>query len=160
MLLCKCVPILTPDSQEIGCVLLCKCVPILTPDSQEIGCVLLCKCVPILTPDSQEIGCVLLCKCVPILTPDSQEIGCVFLCKCVRILTLDVLRIAEYPKYARRLTNLAKSGYFSVVLYVIQKSTDSASYFSASSSRAATGYIRNILHLCKLLGPGLLWINW
>ena len=33
MLLCKCVPVLTPDSQEIGCVLLCKCVPILTPDS-------------------------------------------------------------------------------------------------------------------------------
>ena len=43
---------------------------------------------------------------------DSREIGCVLLCKCVPVLTLDVLHIAENPKYVGRLTNLSKSRLF------------------------------------------------
>ena len=42
-------------------------------------------------------------------------------------LTFDVQQIAEDPKYVGRLTNLAKSGYFSAVLSFLQKSTDPAS---------------------------------
>ena len=38
---------------------------------------------------------------------DSREIGCVLLCKYVPVLILDVLQIAEDPKYVGRLTNLA-----------------------------------------------------
>ena len=59
--------------------------------------------------------------------------GFVLLCKCVPVLTLDVLHIAEDPHYDGRLTTLAKSGYFSAVLF-IQKSTDPASCFCASRS--------------------------
>ena len=64
----------------------------------------------------------------------SHEYGYVFLCKCVPVLTLDVLQIAEDPEYVGRLTNLAKSGYFSAVLSLLQKSTDPASCFYASRS--------------------------
>ena len=39
------------------------------------------------------------------------------LCKCVPVLTLAVLHIAEDPNYVGRLTTLAKSGYFSAVLF-------------------------------------------
>ena len=45
----------------------------------------------------------------------SQENGYVLLRKCVPVLTLDVLQIAEDPKYIGRLTNLAKPWYFSAV---------------------------------------------
>ncbi len=83
----------------------------------------------------------------------AQACGCMLLCKWIPVLTLDVLHIAEYPKYVGRLINLAKSGYFSVLSF-LQKSTDPASCFCASRS-----HIRNILHLCNLLGSGLLWIN-
>ncbi len=54
---------------------------------------------------------------------------CVLLCKCLPFLTLDVLQIAEDPKYVGRLTNLAKSGYFLAVFSFLQKSTDPASCF-------------------------------
>ena len=47
----------------------------------------------------------------------NEEIGCVLLCKNVPVLTLDVLQIAEHPHYVGRLTTLAKSAYFSAVLY-------------------------------------------
>ena len=58
-------------------------------------------------------------------------------------LTLDVLQIAEDPKYVGRLTNLAISGYFSAVLSFLQKSTDPASCFNASrSSTFATCWIQ------------------
>ena len=39
----------------------------------------------------------------------------VVVCSCVPVLTLDVLHIDEDQTYVARLTNLAKSGYFSVV---------------------------------------------
>ena len=58
------------------------------------------------------------------------------LCKCVPVLTLDVLQIAEEQTYVARLTNLAKSGYFSGVLSFIQKSADSAYCFCASRSHS------------------------
>ena len=70
----------------------------------------------------------------------NEEIGCVLLCKCVPVLTLDVLQIAEDPRYVGRLTTLAKSGYFSAVLYyLIQKSTYPASCFCASRSHSCNG---------------------
>ena len=37
MLLCKCLPVLTLDSQEIGCVLLRKCLPVLTLELLQIA---------------------------------------------------------------------------------------------------------------------------
>ena len=61
-----------------------------------------------------------------------------FLCMCVPVLTLDVLQIAEDPKYVGRLTNLTKSGYFSAV----QKLTGPASCFYASR-----------LHSCNWIYP-------
>ena len=62
--------------------------------------------------------------------------GCVFLCKCAPVLTLDVLQIAEDQTYVAWLTNLAKAGYFSAVLSLIQKSTAPASCFCASRSHS------------------------
>ena len=66
----------------------------------------------------------------------NEAIGCVLLCKSVPVLTLDVLQIAEDPHYVGRLATLAKSGYFSAVLYLIQKSIDPASCFCASRSHS------------------------
>ena len=43
------------------------------------------------------------------------------LCKCVAVLTLGVLHTAEDTTYVGKLTNLAKSGYFSAVLSFFQK---------------------------------------
>ena len=78
----------------------------------------------------------------------NEEIGCVLLYKSVPVLTFYVLQIAEDPHCVGRLATLAKSGYFSAVLYLIQKSTDAASCFYAQVDRtAATGYIRNILRV-------------
>ena len=51
------------------------------------------------------------------------------LCKCLPVVTVKLIQIAEDPKYVGRLTNLAKSGYFTAVLYFLQKSTDPASCF-------------------------------
>ena len=79
-----------------------------------------------------------------------REIGRVLLCKCVPVLTHDVLQTAEDPKNVGRLTNLAKSGYFSAVLSFIMKSTDPASGFCAGGLHRCN---------CNLLVPDLLWIN-
>ena len=78
----------------------------------------------------------------------NEEIGCVLLCKSVPVLTIYVLQIAGDPIYVGRLTTLAKSGHFSAVLYLIQKSTFPVTCFYTQVDRtAATGYIRNILRL-------------
>ena len=65
------------------------------------------------------------------------------LCKCVPVLTLDVLQIAEDPKYARRLTNLAKSGYFSAVLY----------FMLYSRQNAASCFLASRFHSCNWIRP-------
>ena len=68
----------------------------------------------------------------------NEEIGCVLLCKSVPVLTLDVLQIAQESKTHIVLEGspLAKSGYFSAVLYLIEKSIDPASCFCASRSHS------------------------
>ena len=65
-----------------------------------------------------------------------QESSSMLLRKCAPVLTLDVLQIAEGQLSVARLTNLAKSGYFSAVgrLSFIQKSTYPVSCFCASRS--------------------------
>ena len=64
------------------------------------------------------------------------------LCKCFPVLTLDVLQIAEDPKCVGRLTNAAKSGYFSAVLS-LSRSQRLLPLASAQVDRtAATGYIQ------------------
>ena len=60
----------------------------------------------------------------------------VVVCSCVPVLTLDVLQIDEDQTNVARLTNLAKSGFFSSVWPTLFQSTDPVSCFCASRSHS------------------------